>query len=154
MANTITSPRDLRGRTGPGGQTVVQVSDYHASHLVLDTVNTAETSIAVLNTSTWREAIVLINVSAIAGTTPQLIFNFWQLDQAGNRYPAPAAAPANNGSLARTITTATRTRDILTSFSTTIQPIRPTVELTSNTGTSARAFTAPADIEIESKSAC
>jgi len=153
MANTITSPRDLRGRTGPGGQTVVQVSDYHASHLVLDTVNTAETSIAVLNTSTWREAIVLINVSAIGGTTPQLIFNFWQLDQAGSRYPAPAATPANNGFLARTITTATRTRDILTSFAAAIQPIGSTVEITFNTGTSGGAFSATADIEIQFKSA-
>ncbi len=153
MANAVTQPRDIRGRAGPGGSTVVQVSDYNASHLVLDTANTSETSIAVLNTSTWREAIVLINVSAIAGTTPQLIFNVWQLDQAGNRYPSPTAAPANNGFLARTITTATRTRDILTSFAAAIQPIGSTVEITFNTGTSAGAFSASVDIEVQFKSA-
>jgi threonine synthase len=153
MVNAITKPRDLTGRTGPGGSTVVQVSDYHSAHLVLDTVNTAETSISILNSSTWREAIVLINVSAIAGTTPQLIFNVWQLDQTGNRYPAPAAAPANNGFLARTITTVTRTRDILTSFASAVQPIGSTVEITFNTGTSAGAFSATVDIEIQFKSA-
>ncbi len=153
MANAITFPRDLRGRTGPGGSTVVQVSDYHASHLVLDTANTAETSVAILNTSTWREAVVLINVSAIAGTTPQLIFNCWQLDQGGNRYPSPAAAPTSNGFLSRTITTVSRTRDILTSFAAAIQPIGSTVEITFNTGTSAGAFSATVDIEIQFKSA-
>src|SRR5712692_782263 len=153
MANTITFPRDLRGRTGPGGQTVVQVSDYHASHLVLDTVNTGETSIAILNSSTWREAVVLINVSAIAGTTPQLIFNFWQLDQGNNRYPQPTAAPANNGFLARTITTATRTRDILTSFAAAIQPIGSTVVITINGATTASSLTVTAETEIKFKSA-
>jgi hypothetical protein len=153
MANTITFPRDLRGRTGPGGQTVVQVSDYNAAHLALDTVNTSETSVAVLNTSTWREAIVLINVSAIAGTTPQLIFNVWQLDQTSNRYPSPAAAPANNGFLSRTITIVSRTRDILTSFAAAIQPIGSTIEITFNTGTSSGAFTATVDMEVQFKSA-
>ncbi len=153
MANTITSPRNLTGRTGPGGSTVVQVSDYHSNHLALDTANTGETSIVILNSSTWREALVLINVSAIAGTTPQLIFNVWQLDQTGNRYPQPAAAPANNGFLSRTITTATRTRDVLTSFAAAVQPIGSTIEITFNTGTSAGAFSATVDIEVQFKSA-
>src|SRR2546428_6521608 len=115
MANTITHPRDIRGLAGPAGSTVVQVSDRQASHLVLDTVGTSETSIAVLNTSVWREGLLLINVSALAGTTPQLIFNVWQLDNAGNRYPTPAAAPTNKGLLSRTNTTTTRTPDPITS---------------------------------------
>ena len=153
MANTITYPRDLRGRTGIAGQTVVQASDFHSSHLVLDTANTAETSIAVLNTATWREGIMLINVSAIAGTTPQLIFNIWQLDNAGNRYPLPAAAPAANGFVSRAMTAVNRTRDIITGFTAAVQPIGTTIEITFNTGTSAGAFTATVDIEIEFKSA-
>ena len=147
MANTITHPRDIRGLAGPAGQTVVQVSDRQASHLVLDTVNTAETSIAVLNSSVWREAILLINVSAIAGTTPQLIFNVWQLDNAANRYPAPAAAPAANGFVTQAVTTTTRTRNVIT------VPIGAWIEITFNTGTSSGAFSATADIEVQLKSA-
>ena len=132
---------------------MVQVSDMQRSHLVLDTVNTAETSIAILNTSVWREGLLLINVPAIAGTTPQLIFNVWQLDNAGNRYPAPSAAPANNGFVSRTIPTVTRTRDIISSSLTTVTPIGATIEVTFNTGTSSGAFSATVDTEVQFKSA-
>ena len=153
MANTVTHPRDIRGLAGPAGSTVVQVSDMQRTHLVLDTVGTSESSIAILNTSVWREGILLINVSAIAGTTPQLIFNVWQLDNAGNRYPAPAAAPANNGFVNRTISTVTRTRDVISSSATAVTPIGATIEITFNTGTSSGAFAATVDIEVQLKSA-
>src|SRR2546427_11581245 len=152
MANTVPHPRDIRGLAGPAGSTVVQVSDMQRTHLVLDTVGTSESSIAVLNTSVWREGLLLINVSALAGTTPQLIFNVWQLDNAGNRYPTPAVAPANNGFVSRTITTTTRTRDVITS-ATAVTPLGATIEITFNTGTSAGAFSATVDIEVQFKSA-
>ncbi len=116
-------------------------------HGVLDTANTGETSIVILNAGVWREAVILINVSALAGTTPQLIFNAWQLDLAGNRYPAPAAAPAANGFVTRTITAVTRTRDLMS------PPMGATVEITFNTGTSAGAFSATFDVEVQFKSA-
>jgi hypothetical protein len=106
-----------------------------------------------LNTSVWREAILLINVSAIAGTTPQLIFNVWQLDNGGNRYPAPAGAPASNGFVSRTISTVTRTRDVISSSATAVTPIGATIEITFNTGTSSGAFSATVDVEVQLKSA-
>ncbi len=144
MANTITV---TVGRRDPAGQTVVQVSEREVRHGVLDTANTGETSIVVLNSGVWREAVLLINVSALAGTTPQLIFNVWQLDISGNRYPAPGTAPANNGFVTRTISTTTRTRDTIS------VPMGATIEVTFNTGTSAGAFSATFDVEVQLKSA-
>src|SRR2546426_4526051 len=82
----------------PAGQTVVQVSErYDSGTITLSAANTAETSLVVLNTGVWREGVLLIKVTTITATTPQLIVNVWQLDNSGNRYPLPAAAPANNG---------------------------------------------------------
>src|SRR5439155_2587094 len=69
----------------PAGQTVVQVSErYDSGTVTLSTANTSETSLVVLNTGVWREGVLLIKVTTLSATTPQLIVNVWALDNSGN----------------------------------------------------------------------
>src|SRR5437879_13505963 len=96
----------------PAGQTVVQVSErYDSGTVTLSAANNAETSLVVLNTGVWCEGVLLIKVTTLSATTPQLIVNLWALDNSGNRYPLPGAAPANNGFIAKTFAAVGATRD-------------------------------------------
>src|SRR5437667_10928521 len=96
----------------PAGQTVVQVSErYDSGTVTLSTANTAETSLVVLNTGVWREGVLLIRVTTLSATTPQLKVNVWALDNSGNRYPLAGAAPANNGFIYKSYTAVRATRD-------------------------------------------
>ncbi len=90
----------------PAGQTVVQVSaPYRSASTSLSAV-TAETSLVILNTSVWREGVLLVNCSAIAGTSPSLTIKVYNLDAAGARYP-------DAGVVTRTITAVSKTRDVI-----------------------------------------
>ncbi len=152
MANSVTQTRDIQGKAGPGGSTIVEVSDFQHATITLDTLNTAETSICVLNTTSWREAILLCNVSVLtAGANPNVIINVWNLDQSGNRYPKPGSAPANNGFVSKSFTAIGRTRDVLTSFAASMSPLGSTIEITFNTGTSGTSISATIDIEVQLK---
>ncbi len=132
----------------PAGQTVVQVTGKYASGTTtVSAANTAETSVAILNAGVWREAVLLVNVSTLSATTPQLIVNLWALDQQGNRYPLPATAPAANGFISKTYTAASRSRDAVS------PPIGGTVEITYNTGTSSGTVNIVFAIEVQFKSA-
>ena len=132
----------------PSGQTVVQVSGKYASGTVtVSAPNTAETSLAVLNAGTWREGILLVKVTTITATTPQLIVNVWALDQQRNRYPLPVAAPANNGFISVSFTAVGATRNAIA------PPIGATIEITYNTGTSSGATSIIFQVEAQFKSA-
>src|SRR5438105_13170929 len=96
----------------PAGQTVVQVSErFDSGTITVSAANTAETSIVVLNTGVWREGVLLIKVTTLSATTPQLIVNVRALHNSLNRYPLPPAAPANNGHIAKTYASEAGTRD-------------------------------------------
>src|SRR5438093_13767560 len=96
----------------PAGQTVVQVSErYDSGTITVSAPNTAETSLVVLNTGVWREGVLLIKVTTLSATTPQLIVNLWALHNSGNRYPLPGADPANNVLIAKTFAAVGATRD-------------------------------------------
>ncbi len=124
--------------TDPAGQTVVQVSSRFRSASTTLSAVTAETSLGVLNASTWREALALVNCSAIGGTGPTLTIRFYNLDVTGARYPDAAF-------LVKTITAVSKTRDQITA------PIGSTVEVTYQlAGTSP---TATFTVEVQFKSA-
>src|SRR5437667_9784894 len=113
----------------PAGQTVVQVSErYDSGTVTLSTANTSETSLVVLNTGVWREGVLLIKVTTLSATTPQLIVNVWALDNSGNRYPMPGAAPTNNGFISKSYTAVGDTRDNISA------QIGAQIELTYKTG--------------------
>ncbi len=132
----------------PSGQTVVQVSGKFASGTVtVSAANTAETSLAVLNAGTWREGLLLVKVTTLSGTTPQLIVNVWALDQQGNRYPLPVAAPANNGFISKSFTAVGATRDAIAA------PIGAKIEITYNTGTTSGTVSIVFQVEAQFKSA-
>ena len=132
----------------PAGQTVVQVSErYDSGTITVSAPNTAETSLVVLNTGVWREGVLLIKVTTISATTPQLIVNLWQLDNSGNRYPLPGAAPANNGFISKSYTVVGATRDAISA------PIGAQIEITYNTGTSSGATSITFTVEAQFKSA-
>jgi hypothetical protein len=132
----------------PAGQTVVQVSErYDSGTITVSAPNTTETSLVVLNTGVWREGVLLIKVTTISATTPQLIVNLWALDNSGNRYPLPGAAPANNGFIAKTYTAIGATRDSIPA------PIGAQIEITYNTGTSSGATSIVFTVEAQFKSA-
>jgi hypothetical protein len=132
----------------PAGQTVVQVSErYDSGSTTISAPNTAETSLVVLNTGVWREGVLLVKVTTISATTPQLIVNLWTLDNSGNRYPLPAAAPAANGFIAKTFTAVGATRDAIAA------PIGAQIEITYNTGTSSGATSIIFTVEAQFKSA-
>ena len=72
----------------PAGQTVVQVSErFDSGTITVSAANPAETSIVVLNTGVWREGVLLIKVTTLSATTPQLIVNLWALDNSGTGIP-------------------------------------------------------------------
>jgi hypothetical protein len=132
----------------PAGQTVVQVSErYDSGTTTVSAPNTAETSLVVLNTGVWREGVLLIKVTTLSATTPQLIVNLWSLDNSGNRYPLPGAAPANNGFIAKTFSVVGATRDSIPA------PIGAQIEITYNTGTSSGATSIAFTVEAQFKSA-
>jgi hypothetical protein len=132
----------------PAGQTVVQVSErYDSGSITVSAPNTAETSLVVLNTGVWREGVLLIKVTTISATTPQLIVNLWQLDNSGNRYPLPAAAPAANGFISVPFTAIGATRNAISA------PIGAQIEITYNTGTSSGATSIIFTVEAQFKSA-
>jgi len=132
----------------PAGQTVVQISErYDSGTITVSAANTAETSIVVLNTGVWREGVLLVKVTTLSATTPQLIVNLWQLDNSGNRYPLPAAAPANNGFISKTYAAVGATRDTIAA------PIGAQIEITYNTGSSSGATSIVFTIEAQFKSA-
>src|SRR5260370_34150688 len=115
----------------PAGQTVVQVSErFDCGKITVSAPNTAETSIVVLNTAVWREGVLLIKITTLSATPPQLIVNLWALDNSGSRYPLPSAAPANNGFIVKTYSAVGATRNNIPA------PIGPQIEITYNTGTS------------------
>src|SRR5216683_7742357 len=131
----------------PAGQTVVQVSErFDSGTITVSAPNTAETSIVVLNTAVWREGVLLIKVTTLSATTPQLIVNLWSLDNSGNRYPLPGAAPANNGFIAKTFSVVGATRDAINA------PLGTTIEITYNTGTSSGATNIIFTVEVQTKS--
>ncbi len=122
----------------PAGQTVVQVSGPYRSASTSLSAVTAETSLGILNASVWREALALVNTSAIGGTGPTLTIKFYNLDVTGARYPDAAF-------LVKTITAVSKTRDQITA------PIGSTVEITYQlAGTSP---TATFVLEVQFKSA-
>jgi hypothetical protein len=132
----------------PAGQTVVQVSErYDSGTITLAAANNAETSLVVLNTGVWREGVLLIKVTTLSATTPQLIVNVWALDNSGNRYPLPAAAPASNGFISKTYAVVGATRDSIPA------PIGAQIEITYNTGTSSGATSIIFTVEAQFKSA-
>jgi hypothetical protein len=132
----------------PAGQTVVQVSErYDSGVITLVAANTAETSLVVLNTGVWREGVLLIKVTTLSATTPQLIVNVWALDNSGNRYPLPSTAPANNGFISKAYTVVGATRDNIPA------PIGAQIEITYNTGTSSGATSIIFTVEAQFKSA-
>ena len=132
----------------PAGQTVVQVSErFDSGTITVSAANPAETSIVVLNTGVWREGVLLIKVTTLSATAPQLIVNLWALDNSGNRYPLPAAAPANNGFIAKTFAAVGATRDNIPA------PIGAQIEITYNTGTSSGAISMIFTVEAQFKSA-
>src|SRR2546426_11736804 len=132
----------------PAGQTVVQISErYDSGTITVSAPNTAETSLVVLYTGVWREGVLLIKVTTISATTPQLIVNLWQLDNTGNRYPLPATAPAANGFISVPFTAVGATRNAISA------PIGAQIEITYNTGTSSGATSIIFTIEAQFKSA-
>jgi len=132
----------------PAGQTVVPGSErFDSGTITVSAANPAETSIVVLNTGVWREGVLLIKVTTLSATTPQLIVNLWALDNSGNRYPLPGAAPANNGFISKTFAAVGATRDNIPA------PIGAQIEITYNTGTSSGAISMIFTVEAQFKSA-
>ncbi len=126
----------------PAGQTVVQVSSPYRSASTSLSVVTAETSLAVVDASTWREALALVNCTAIASTTgaATLTVRFYNLDQFGNRYPDAAF-------LVKTITAVSKSRDQITA------PIGSTIEVTYQLSTTGTGPSATFTVETQFKSA-
>jgi len=132
----------------PAGSTVTQVTGKFASgSTTVSAANTSETSLAILNAGAWREGLLLVKVTTISATTPQLIINLWSLDNSGNRYPLPAAAPAANGFISKAFTAVGATRDAINA------PIGTTIEITYNTGTSTGTVNIVFTVEVQTKSA-
>ncbi len=132
----------------PAGNTVTQYSGKFASGTVtVSSPNTAETSLAILNAGAWREGVLLVKVTTLSATTPQLIVNVWGLDNSSNRYPLPGAAPANNGFISKSFTAVGATRDAINA------PLGTTIEITYNTGTSSGATSIIFTVEAQFKSA-
>src|SRR6266568_8814691 len=132
----------------PAGSTVTQVTGRFASgSTTVSAANTAETSLAILNAGAWREGLLLVKVTTLSATTPQLIVNLWALDNSGNRYPLPGTAPANNGFIAKTFAAVGATRDNIPA------PIGAQIEITYNTGTSSGAISMIFTVEAQFKSA-
>ncbi len=126
----------------PAGQTVVQVSSFYRSAATSLTVVTAETVLVNLDTSTWREGVLLVNVTSI-GTAASLKVNVYSLDQLGNPYPGPQA---NNGFISKTATTVIATRDAISA------PLGATLQITySQSGITAGTTTFT--VEVQTKSA-
>ncbi len=126
----------------PAGQTVVQVSSFYRSAATSLTVVTAETVLVNLDTSTWREGLLLVNVTSI-GTAASLKVNVYSLDQLGNPYPGPQA---NNGFISKTITTVSATRDAISA------PVGATLQITySQSGITGGTTTFT--VEVQTKSA-
>ncbi len=132
----------------PAGSTVTQVTGKFASGFTtVSAANTAETSLSVLNAGAWREGLLLVKVTTLSATTPQLIVNVWGLDNSGNRYPLPGAAPANNGFISKSFTVVGATRDAINA------PLGSTIEITYNTGTSSGTVNIVFTVEAQFKSA-
>ncbi len=132
----------------PAGSTVTQVTGKYASgSTTVSAPNTAETSLVILNAGAWREGLLLVKVTTLSATTPQLIVNLWALDNSGNRYPLPGAAPANNGFISKSFTAVGATRDAVNA------PLGSTIEVTYNTGTSSGATSIIFTVEVQFKSA-
>ncbi len=91
----------------PAGQTVVQVSAKYRSTSTSLSAVTAETSLVVLDTSVWREGVLLVNCSAITGAGGTLTIRIYNLGQDGGRYPDGAV-------ITRSITAVSKTRDVIT----------------------------------------
>ncbi len=117
----------------PSGTTTMEFGDVYQSGSITLSAATTETSLTIINASEWREGLVLINTTAIAGTSPSLVITIYNQDRTAARYSISTS----------TITATGKTRVTLPA------PIGSTIEVTySLTGTGPSAtFT----VEVEFK---
>ena len=97
----------------------------------------SETSLGFIDTTDFRELVLLVNVTAISGASATLTIKIYQVDQKNARYPDAAV-------VTRTITAVSKTRDTIAT------PLGSMVEITKTfTGTTP---TVTANVEAQLKS--
>jgi hypothetical protein len=125
----------------PAGQTVVQVASFYRSATTNLTTNPAETVLVTLDASTWREGMLLINITSL-GASASLKVNVYNLDQQGNSYPGPQS---NNGFISKTYAATGATRDTITA------PMGSTIQITySQTGLLSGTTTFTVEVQMKS----